>query len=584
MEEELMVEFPTRNGVPQCTLEHYEQEFADRHLLHGLVAKWAVEKPDSPAIIDAETGDVVSWERFDKTTTALAMKLIDMGFQPGDHLATSLPLLVEHIFLEYACFKIGVRAVPLDLRLKGPEVIRSLTLVQAKGFAFLGQTPQADFRPLGQAVQANCPFVEHLIQFSPVDQVIDGAISAQTIAAEATRIASQAAADPRGSKLYARYAELNDAIDENDGALVIFTTGSTGYPKPALLSHKNITAQNMCLGAAFGIAEDARMLVNLPPSHVGCQTEQMMTPWFYGGTCVILHIFDAAKSLRAIQEHRVNCFGQIPALFNLQWRLDDYDSYDLSSLEFALYGGQQVTRPFLERLAAMAPGFGTGLGLTETAGFCTYSPLDGTVDDILAGIGYDMPVYPISIRQPMASDGTAGAELAPGEVGHICFSGPQTFIGYVNDPQATAAAVSTDGVLYTGDLGYVDDRGLHFSGRAKHVIKPKGYQVFPAQVEDHIAALTGEVAMVGVVGCEHEVFSEAIVAFVEPRPGVELTAQRLREHAGGLAAYMRPLHYVFVEPGQFPLNRVAKTDYVTLGKLAEAEVASLRSQGLWDRP
>ncbi len=574
-----MVEIAKKNGVAQCTLDNYEKDYADRHLLHGVLAKWAREKPDALAIIDADTTDEISWQRFDQTTTALALKLIEMGFRKGDYFATSLPLLPEHVFLEYACIKIGVIVVPLDLRLKGPEVIRSLSLVKAKGFAFLGQTPLADFRPLGQAVMKNCPFVEHFVQFSPAADTIAGATSAFDLAVQA----GQLAADPGGSGLLLSYRQALESIDENDGALVIFTTGSTGYPKPALLSHRNITCQNMCLAHGIGIDEQAVMLVNLPPSHVGCQTEQLMTTIWNGATAAILHIFDPQKTLQAIQDYKVTVFGQIPALFNLEWRLPDYDKFDLSSLKFAIYGGQQVSRQFLDKLSSMAPGFGTGLGLTETAGFCTYSPLNGTVDDILAGVGYAMPVYPISIRGSMREGGPAGDELPTGQTGNICFKGPQTFLGYVNNPEATAETISSDGWMYTGDLGFYDESGLHFAGRAKQVIKPKGYQVFPAQVEDHFCELAALVAMCGVVGVEHEIFSEGIVAFIEKKPGVEITQEMLAKHAKGIAAYMRPAHYVLIEPGEFPLNRVAKTDYLTLKERALAEVASLREQGGWDK-
>ena len=577
-----MVELAKRHGVPQCTLDNFENDYADLHLVHGVMTKYGKEKPDALAVINANTGRKVTWKEFDQTSTALALKLLDMGLTPGDFFCTSLPLLTEHLFLEYACFKVGIVFVPLDLRLKGPEVIRSLSLVKAKAYGFLGKTPVADFSALGKAVMANCPFVDHFIQFSAPEETIDGAQSAFALAEDARTLATAAMADPSQSALLKSYMQYNGAITENDGCLVIFTTGSTGYPKPALLSHRAITCQNMCLAAAFEIDSNARMLVNLPPSHVGCQTEQLMTTLFSGGTAVILHIFDAELSLKAIQDHKVNCFGQIPALFNLQWRLPNYDDYDLSTLKFALYGGQQVSRTFLERLSAMAPGFGTGLGLTETAGFVTYSPLDGTVDDILAGVGYDMPVYPMTIRKPMKPDGSAGDEVPEGETGDICFNGPQNFLGYVNNPEATAATISTDGFLYTGDLGFVDDKGLHFAGRAKHVIKPKGYQVFPAQIEDHFCELRDKVAACGVVGVEHEVFSEGIVCFVEKKPGVELTAAELEAHAKGIAAYMRPLHYVILGPAGLPLNRVAKTDYVLLKENAVEDVKNLRDQGGWD--
>jgi fatty-acyl-CoA synthase len=577
------MDFASRNGVPQCTLTDYQTHFADRHLLHGVVHKWAEQKPHDIALINAETHEEITWERFDQISTAFALKLVEMGFRKGDFLATSLPFLIEHIYLEYACFKIGVIHAPLDLRLKAPEVIRCLSLIQAKGYAFLGRTPMADFGELGKAVMANCPFIAHFIQFAPSDAVIAGAVSAPTLAAEAQALASRAQQNPAEVPALATYRHTTAALTEDDGAQVIFTTGSTGYPKPALLSHRNITCQNMCLGHGLGLEERSRMLVNLPPSHVGGQAEQLMTPLFMGATCVVLPIFDPVKSLRAIQEHKVTTMGQIPALFNLEWRLPNYAEYDLSSLELALYGGQQVSRQFLERLATMAPQCATGLGLTESGGFCTYTPRDGSVDDILAGIGYDMPVYPMTIRQPMRDDGWAGDELPDDVVGQICFHGPQTFLGYVNDPAATSRTVSTDGYLYTGDMGCKDEHGLHFAGRTRWIMKPKGYTVFPGQVEDFLCELREKVAAAGVTGAEHEVFTEAIVAFVEKKPGVSLTAEELRAHAEGIASYMRPLHYVILEPGQLPLNRVAKTDYVRLDEMAKAEVAALRATGGWDR-
>jgi acyl-CoA synthetase (AMP-forming)/AMP-acid ligase II len=129
----------------------------------------------------------------------------------------------------------------------------------------------------------------------------------------------------------------------------------------------------------------------------------------------------------------------------------------------------------------------------------------------------------------------------------------------------------------------VDEKGLHFAGRAKWIIKPKGYQVYPGQVEDFLCELRDKVTTAGVVGAEHAVFSEGIVAFVEKRPGAELTEAELARHAEGMASYMRPLRYVILEPGGLPLNRVAKTDYVQLSEMAKEEVARLRAAGGWDR-
>jgi acyl-CoA synthetase (AMP-forming)/AMP-acid ligase II len=194
----------------------------------------------------------------------------------------------------------------------------------------------------------------------------------------------------------------------------------------------------------------------------------------------------------------------------------------------------------------------------------------------------DMPIYPCTIRQKMREDGCAGEELAAGEIGHVCFCGPQTFLGYVNDAEATAKAISRDGFLYTGDLGFKNAAGLHLTGREKWVIKSMGYQVFPGDVEAHICGLTEKVANCVAVGVAHAVLSEAVVALVEKRPSVELSRQELERQARGLASYMRPRHWIILEAGQMPLNRVVKPDYQRAQEMARQEIAALRERGEWD--
>jgi fatty-acyl-CoA synthase len=571
--------------VPQFTLNDYENAFADRHLLQDVVAKWAKDKPEATAILSADGNHSVTWSEFNRVTTALAKELLRLGFTKGDFLVTVLPMSVDHVLLEYGCFKIGVIVAPLDLRSSAAEVIRALEILRPRGFACLGVKAPFDFVELWSAVHAHCPWLQHSIVVDS-DDAIAGALSFATIAEPAGRSVMDAshetAADSAALDEIA--TGIASSLTADDGALVIFTTGSTGSPKPALLSHRNITVQNMCLcGSFFGGDNGARILVNLPPSHVGGQTEALMSIFFGGGTAVLLEVFDASRSMRAITQHRVEILGQIPAMFNLEWRLKDYDRHDISSLKFAAYGGNSVSRPFIDQLASMSPVIGTGLGLTEAAGFCTY--VQASADDketILAGLGQDMPIYPCTIRQPMRADGSAGDELPSGEIGHLCFSGPQTFLGYVNDPAATARTISRDGFLYTGDLGYKDAAGLHLTGRDKWVIKSLGYQIFPGDVEAHICTLHEKVSNCVVVGVAHEVASEAPVAMVEKIPGAELSRHELDHLARSLPSYMRPRHWIILEPGQMPLNRVGKPDYLRAQEMARQEIAHLRAQGEWD--
>ena len=171
-----------------------------------------------------------------------------------------------------------------------------------------------------------------------------------------------------------------------------------------------------------------------------------------------------------------------------------------------------------------------------------------------------------------------------GKIGEICFSGPQVFLEYVNDEENTKKTISKDGWCYTGDLGSYDDEGLHFAGRSKLVIKPKGYQVYPPEVENFLmSALKDKVENIGVVGHEHEVFSEGIVAFVEKKKGKNLSVDEVNKVAKGLAAYKRPTLVIILEYNDLPLNRVEKTDYVSLKNMASQKIKELRKNGGWDQ-
>jgi len=549
--------------IPQVSLAEFEG--APNRLIHAAVDRWAAIKPNQAAILNATRGTRLTWGDLRDGSLALAGDLARIGFAKGDVLAASLPLLDEHVLLEYACFRLGVIHAPLDLRLQPAEALRCLTLARARGFAFPGKIGSVDFAALGEAARARCDSVEHLIQFSPPSECIPGALSFIDLVGRTSRSAF-----------------LPEAPLEHDPAQVIFTTGSTGSPKPALLSHRGIACQNLCLAKAFDFGPDQRVLCNLPASHVGGQAEVLLTTLFSGATAVTLEVFDPARSLEAIERYGVTLVGQIPAMFQMEWRAADYGRRDLASLRTAVYGGQAAPRAFLEQMLRMAPRIATGLGLTETSGFCTYTPLSPNADDVADGVGWAMPAYRMSIRHPMRADGAAGEEMSAGETGHVCFEGPQSFLGYLNDPGATAATLASDGWLYTGDMGRIGERGLRLAGRAKWVLKPAGYQVFPGDVEAHLAALAGQVASAGAVGHPHAKWSEGIVAFVEKRPGAELTEADLRRHARSLTSYMRPLHYVILEPGAMPLNRSAKVDIMRLQELAREEVAKLRQRGRWD--
>src|SRR5580698_9102279 len=165
----LMQESANCMRLPQLTLDDYNQKFADRHLLHGVVAKWAKERPEAPALVSAETGRTVTWSEFDSFTTALAAEWLRLGYKKGDYLVTLLPMSVDHVLLEYSLFKIGVIVVPLDLRLPAAEVIRVVEMLRPRGFISLGLYGPIDFREMGRAVAAKNSSIEHFFTVSTAE-------------------------------------------------------------------------------------------------------------------------------------------------------------------------------------------------------------------------------------------------------------------------------------------------------------------------------------------------------------------------------------------------------------------------------
>ena len=554
-------------------------------LINNYLDKWAKQTPNKTALIQFEDERPVSYKQLKTIADFFALRLLNMGIKKGDIIATQLALFPEHVALMYACMKIGAIIAPLDLRLKKEEVKRDLDKIKPKMFFFLGKTPIIDFNEIGEYVRDNCSYIEYLVQVlaNPKEEkAISGALTIQQMMSKGKLIWLKIK-DILTNKLDKIYKQQST----DDPALIIFTTGTTGTPKPAMMSHQNIIVQNQILAEGTKMQASDRTLVNLPPSHVGCVTESLLTTLYLGATAVLLKVFDVERSLKAIEKYKVTVLGQIPTQFRMMWAHPDYNKYDLSSLEFAIYGGSAVDVEFLNKLASMAPRFGTGMGMTETAGFTTFTPEGISVEEMAGQVGrYFEHLGKITIRKPMNDDRTAGEELPDGEIGEICYHPPIVFLGYYNFPEATEKAISKEGILYSGDLGYFKDMGsyraLYLSGREKFVIKQKGYQVFPDEVQAFIAEHP-KVDQADVVGVKHKIFDEGIFAFVKPKKNTDLKPEEIMEHCKNIAAYKRPQHIeIWPADVDFPITRTTKVDKLILKEKAKKIVEKLRSEGKWD--
>lgn len=555
-------------------------------LLPDYIMRWADLTPENDCIVFADTGRVISYSEFDRLSDLYAIRLKKMGIKKEDIVVTQFLAVPEFYLLVYGCLKAGAIISPLDVKQQAGEVIRDLDKIEPKAFFCLGKTHIRDFSEVAAEVKGNCPYVDHIVQLSSMadgTDIIDGAQDFNKLFDEDT-LAELGGDDAMANELQSDY----EALSPRDPALIIFTTGTTGAPKPALMSHLNIMTNNAVFSRGVGLyGSDYRFLNIMPTSHVAGTAQGPMTAWFCGGAIITVSIFEPAKALAAVEKYKATFFGGVPTMFRMVWALPDYKEYDLSSLRYSLYGGSAVDKAFLKEMARMSPTFGTALGMTECSGYFTCTPKGISVEEMAGQVGQFYPeLAMVTIREPMNEDRTAGRQLQDGEAGEICVQGDVVFSGYYNNPEATAQTISKEGILYTGDMGYLQNMGsykaLVFSGRRKFVIKPKGYLVFPDEVADFLARHP-DVAEAQVVGVPHKMYEDGVFAFIRPRAGKTINTQAILDYCKDMASYKRPIHIeAWPADQQFPLNKTGKVDAMALIEKARSITEQLRQKGGWD--
>lgn len=361
-------------------------------------------------------------------------------------------------------------------------------------------------------------------------------------------------------------------LEPEDDATIFYTSGTTGRPKGALGTHRNIctnlisllfSSARAALRAAGSDVPPARPptsdrpaqnanLVSVPFFHAtGCHSI-LCANTYAGNKLVLMHRWNAERALELIERERVTNFGGVPSMVWQVLQSPDFEKRDISSVQGIGYGGAPAPPELVRRIEEMFPGRtpSNGYGLTETSSLSTSN----------AGADYlrkpDSVGAPIAVVDVKVVDDD-GQDLPLGEVGELWIKGPNVVKGYWNKPEATAATF-TDGWLHTGDIARIDDEGFVFIvDRAKDMIIRGGENVYCSEVE---AALFehGGVLDAAVVGVPHEVLGEEVGAVVQPRPGSALTTQDLQAHVGArLAAFKVPVHIWFREE-DLPRNPAGK--------------------------
>ena len=339
-------------------------------------------------------------------------------------------------------------------------------------------------------------------------------------------------------------------VDTHDVAIIMYTSGTTGLPKGAMLTHGNIMWNNFNASLAFGGSRDDVIITVAPLFHIGGLNVMTLGSFHTGSTLVLLRNFDAGQVLADIERYRVTHMFGAPAMYLFMSQQPQFADTDLSSIQILICGAAPVPETLIELYEARDISFCQGYGLTETAPFSSFLTPEWARSKL--GSAGQPPLYSDT---RIVDDNNR--ELGPGERGEICLRGPNIMKGYWNRPNATAEAIDSEGWFHSGDVGYLDEDGFLFiCDRLKDMVISGGENVYPAEVEG-VLYQHEAVAEVAVVGLPDERWGEAVTAVVALTPGKELTLEQLREFAESkLARYKLPLRLHIVEA--LPRNPAGK--------------------------
>ena len=493
----------------------------------GLLRSVAAEAPERAALVeigmDGQPGRRWSYGALLADSERLA-KALASRFRPGERLCVWSPNTPEWVLMEYACGLAGLVLVTANPAYQAKEL--RYVLEQSRSVAlFLVESyrgnPMAEIG--AEAVAGN----------AAIREVVD-----LDDHAELFRIG-----DPAG---------LPD-VQPGDAAQIQYTSGTTGFPKGAVLSHRSLTNNARMFVDRCGLTEASVMMNVMPMFHTsGCGMStlgalQRAIPM------VLFKVFDPVSVLKNIAAERITTFTAVPTMLVAILEALSVEDCDLSSLEVVVSGGSMVPPELVRNVTdAFGCAFQTVYGQTECSPLITQHHLGETPDDICNTIGQPMPRTGVSIRSVGEN-----AVVPVGEVGEICVSGYCLMLEYNDNPEATAATIDAEGWLHSGDLGRMDARGyVQITGRVKEMIIRGGENYFPAEIENVLLEHPA-VSEVAVVGLPDDKWGEIIACFAKPVPGEVIDPTELRSHCRAhLAPQKTPA--VWVQVRDFPLTGSGK--------------------------
>jgi fatty-acyl-CoA synthase len=498
--------------------------------------------PDGEALVEVATGRRWTFRQLQADVDAVALGLLDAGVRTGDRVGVWAPNVAEWVLVQYATAKIGAILVNINPSYRTHELEFVLNQAGITVLLAARSFKTSDYAAMVDEVRPRCPALRRVVLIG----------SAEWDALVATGRAGDRA----------ELARVQATLSADDPVNIQYTSGTTGFPKGATLSHHNIVNNGYFVGGLCGYTEDDRVCIPVPFYHcfgmvmgnLGCTT--------HGATMVIpAPAFDPVATLRAVAQERCTSLYGVPTMFIAELGAADFDSYDLSALRTGIMAGSpcpvEVMKQVVDRMGMREVTI--CYGMTETSPVSTQTRADDTLDRRVSTVGRVHPFVEIKVVDP----GT-GRTLPRGEPGELCTRGYSVMLGYWEEPEKTAEAIDAARWMHTGDLAVMDTDGyLNITGRIKDLVVRGGENISPREVEEFLYTHP-DVRDVQVVGVPDLRYGEELCAWVILRDGAAtLSPESLREFAGGRLASFKIPRYVLVVD-EFPMTVTGKVRKVEM--------------------
>lgn len=473
----------------------------------------------------------VSYAEFDGAVTKFASGLEQLGVQKGDHIALLLGNSPHFVIALYGAMRLGATVIPINPIYTPDEIGYILTNGDVKVVVALDLLV-----PLAEKMGSLLPQVEHYI-ICESDPTKKMEIPANSKMKSFSSIVSSGSIAFEGPKTL-----------EDDVAVILYTSGTTGRPKGAMLTHKNLYSNAKDIGDYLKMNSDDTVITTLPMFHVFSLSVVVNAPLISGSTIIIVPKFSPKEIFRLVKKYEATVFAGVPTMYNYLYQYPEGNPSDFSSLRLCISGGSSLPVALLKNFEKKFNVFvSEGYGLSEASPVTCFNPLDRPRKP--GSIGTNI----IHVENKVVNE--LGEELPPGQVGELIVRGPNVMKGYYKMPEETAVAIR-DGWLYTGDLAKMDEEGyFYIVDRKKDMVIVGGFNVYPREVEE-VLYEHPDVVEAAVIGAPDPEQGEVVKCFVVRKNDTITEAELMEYCKQHLAKYKLPHSIEFIE--ELPKNTTGK--------------------------